>query len=414
MAYNYNINTSKKDNKAFVGLQICHVMMGIISLFLSTFFVSSIYNPNDTIFEYVIKASQYEFFHYLTMLLTYTLVSKIVDKTNRIWAYRFSILFRTVLLLLVIIFGINFSDKVILVGVLVGFSSSLYYSSYNVLRQEMVNRNSSRKFAIIYNVFNQIINITIPILMGALIDAATYKNAAIYILVVSITIMVASFFVRARRPEDSSFNLKEYFATLKQNPELSKKIKLVYLFCLVYGCNTIAGTLLNVMVMVQFGSNFSFGAVNSVFAIVSILTVLFVGRFTLEGKRTWLYLVNTIGPFIGVILYTFMPNVITLFVYYFVYAIGKVVAKARLEVVRNQNLKEAGLYEYISEHQSMVENCLNLARILTFGLMIALATLNNFVVYQVFFVIYSLSIVFSSLFMLFYERKFYKQQNKTE
>ena len=414
MAFSYNINKSKKDSKSFVGLQICHVTMNIISLFLSTFFVSSIYNPNDTIFEYVIKASQYEFFHYLTMLLTYTLLSKIVDKTNRIWMYRIATIFRTILILLVVVFGVNFSDKVILVGILVGFSSSLYYSSYNVLRQEMVNRNSSRRFAVIYSVFSQIINVVVPIIMGALIDTVTYKNAAIYVLVVSLTIMIASFFVKSRRPADSDFNLKEYFAILKQNPELKKKIKYVYGYSLLYGCNAVAGTLLNVVVMIQFGSNFSFGAINSVFALVSILAVLFTGKFTIEGKRTWMYLVNTICPLLGVVLYVLMPNVVTLFIYYFAFAIGKVISRARLEVVRNQNLKEAGLYQYISEHQSVVENCLNFIRVLTFGLLIGVATLNNFILYQVFFVLSSLSIISNALFMLFYERKFYNQQNKSE
>ena len=161
------------------------------------------------------------------MTISYFLFSLWVDKSNRIWCYRVANLFSAALVVVTIFWGEELAQLVVLAGVLNGLTHGAYYASYNVLKQEMVSRNSMDNYAVIISVIGKIVSVVFPLVLGALIAVSDISQVAIYVLVLSAVLFGVTFFVKAKRPVDSEFSIKEYIGDLKARPKVAKKIKFI-------------------------------------------------------------------------------------------------------------------------------------------------------------------------------------------
>ena len=413
MAYSYDITTSKKDNRSTVCLTICHLIYCIVNIFLSTFLVAHIYSLTTNIYSYAMNVGIYELTTYGVMLITYPIFSILVDKTNRIWFYRIANVITAGLVVLTVFYGQDLAKIIYLAGILKGLSHSAYYASYNVLKQEMVSRKFMEKFAVVLMVLTKLVNVVFPILLGVLIDVSTFSMVAIYILALASILIVLTFFIKAQRPENSNFSLRGYFKRLKENPALCKKIKLIYIICIFYGFNNIVTSLLNINIMTQFGSNFSLGCITSVCALIATVVLILISKFTKMGKREWMYIIASIIPVVGAIVFITTPSMISLIAYHVCISISEVIIASMFDIYRNKNLKEAGFYQDIAEHQCVVESIFQVVRCVSYSLLILMGTLKNNIVFQVFFGIFIIAYALSSILIMRYEKK-YSEITSTE
>ncbi len=405
MGYSYNIETSKCDKKSTIGLSVCHLMFSVINLFLSTFLIAHIYTLTSDLFSYVLNVGIYQLASYFCMLISYFLFSFWVDKSNRIWVYRIANIIKAVLVIVTIFYGKDLAKIVVLAGVLNGLAHGAYYASYNVLKQEMVSRKSMDNFAVVLTILGKVINVVCPILLGMLIDISTYTVVAIYVLILSVIQIVISFFVKSKKPENSDFNLKKYIQGLKKDTKINRKIKFIYKICIVYGLTSVVSILLNINIMMQFGSSFSLGSITSIFACVTIVVLLLFKRFTKFGKRGWLFSAVGILPFVGVLIFAFVPNVVTLIIYHLCLSVCEVITTTTFDIIRNKNLKENGMYAEIAEHQCVVESIFQIVRIISFIALICVGLIKNLVVFRIFFVLVVLAYLVMAIMIMLYEKK---------
>ena len=162
------------------------------------------------------------------MLLSYFIFSYVVDKTNRVWVYRLSSVILSVVVIITIFYGQDIAKIIVLAGVLMGLTYGTYYASYNVLKQEMVSRKSMKTFAVTISALSKIVSIVFPVLLGTLIEISTFSMVAIYVFILNIVLIVISFFIKAKKPKDSNFNVVEYLKTLRENTPINNKIKSIY------------------------------------------------------------------------------------------------------------------------------------------------------------------------------------------
>lgn len=404
MSYTYDITTSKKDNRSTVCLTICHLLFTVIQLFLSTFLIAHIYSLTDNLISYTINVSIYQISHYIVMAISYFLFSVIVDKTNRIGIYRLGNIINTVLVVITVFYGKDLAKIIVLAGALNGLARGAYYASYNVLKQEMVSRKSMKNFAVAIMVLTKVVNIICPILLGMLIDISTFSMVAIYVLIICLVLIIISFFIKAKRPKDSNFKVMEYIKRLKENEPLKKKMKKIYLISFFQGAITVLTTLLSISVMTHFGSNFSLGALTSVFAVVSIILLFLFNRFSKKGKRNWYYILNSISVVVSVVIFAIFPNITTLIIYHLFIAVSETIIGTVYDLYRNKNLKEAGFYQDIAEHQFVVETMFRLMQIPSYGLLILICLFNNFVLLQVALVVFVCLYSITSILLMYYEK----------
>ncbi len=411
MAYSYDINSSKKDKRSSGCLFGCHAINEIVGLFLNVFLIALIYNYVTDVNDYIYKVCVFVSCNYIFMALAQIPFAYLVEKTNRVWVYRLGILSRTALVVGSIFFGKNIANMLVLAGALNGITSALYYSGYNTIKQEMVSRKSMRSFAVLCQIIQLTIKLVVPVVMGRLIDVSTFSQVAIYVCIICAVQIGLSFGVASKKPEASKFNLKGYFVKLKTMPEVYKKMKALYIGAFIYGFTTIVGNLLNVCIMMQFGSNFSLGAISSIFSVVCMITILLFNKFTKKGKRSALYIFLAILPFLTTVLFVSVPCVTTLIIYNLGVDVTNIIYKTVYDVYRNGILKEAGLYSEITEHQTVVELLFSSSRVLSHVVVLLLVLIPSLVAYKLVLCISVLSYSAMILFLLVWEKRFISTQN---
>lgn len=413
-AYTYDITTSKKDNRATVCLSVCHLIYAVINMFLSTFLVAHIYSLTTDIFSYAVNVGIYQISTYAVMLVSYYVLSILVDKTDRIWCYRIANILNAGIVIVTIFFGQDLAKLVVVAGVLNGFSHGAYYASFNVLKQEMVSRKTMDKFTVVLSVLTKVVNVVFPIVLGALIEVSTFSVVAIYVLVLAVAQCILTFFVKAKRPANSNFSLKEYFKDLKEHPKVFKKMKALYIIGFFYGLTSAVSMLLNINIMMQFGSNLSLGVITGCCSLFAVVVILIVSKFTKVGKRPLLFVASAILPCAGAILFVSLPNMVTLIVYHVCLSFCEVINATIYDTYRNKNLKEAGMYKDIAEHQCITESIFQITRIISFGLMIMFGYIGNNIVLQIGFVLFVVGYSITSLLLMRYESRGVKDEKQEE
>lgn len=409
MSYTYDATKSKKDMGSMVSLSICHLIFSIINMFSSTFLVAHIYTLTDNVFSYIMNVGIFQLSTFVVMLLSYFLFSYIVDKTNRVWVYRLSSIILSVVVVITIFYGQDLAKIIVLAGVLMGLTYGSYYASYNVLKQEMVSRKSMKTFAVTISALSKVISIIFPVLLGTLIEVSTFSMVAIYVFILNIVLIVVSFFIKAKRPKDSNFNIFEYIKKLKPKTETNSKIKSIYFIALFYGFVNVISSVFQINIMLQFGSSFSLGLLSSISSVVSIVLLLLINKFSKVGKRGLLFIIPNAIFIIFTGIFTFLPNVTTLICMYFSLTLCDCVLAIVFDIERNKNLKEAGLYQDIAEHQFVIEAIFQVLRIISFTILIFIGYFSSYLLFKIFFAILVLMYSVSAYLMMRFEAKNYRK-----
>ena len=411
MIYQYNINETHKDTTSSKMLLVCHILSGIIVTFVSTFLVAYMYTPE--IFVYIKRIALYYLTTYIVMTLASPLFSMLVEKTNRVWIFRLGIFLRTALVVLLIFRGEEIAKIIPLAGLLYGFSSACYYSAYNIIRQEMVSRHKNSTFETVLTSVQKTVNILIPITLGALIEISTYIQTAIYVFVIGVITLFFSFFIKAHRPVGSGFSVRKFFSALKTTPAFSKKIKYMYYSALVAGSATILAQLIYICIMINFQSSFSLGWITSLASALSIVEILLIAKFTKDSKRSWVYIILALTPLLTSFLYVFTQTKITLIIFYIATALCNAFYGYKFEVFRNGTLKDAGYYDFIAEHQTIIDVCMCFVRATTYCILFLSALLEIEQLFYILLIIFTISYTAITFMLMAFENKYTKPQCET-
>ncbi len=365
--FEQTVKKKKKLSRTNYSMLFTHAVNNMASVFVSTFLVSYIYkiSPN-----YVFNIGLFYMMNYIFMAIFYVLASIIVDRSNRVIVYKFALVIRGLFMLSVVIFGENLARYIALAGMLHGFSEGCYWASFNVMKNELVPGSIIKNYSTIQQVLEKFVSVVVPIVLGKLIDANSFKTTAIIVMCIVVVQIFVSFFIKSHRPDNSSFNMKEFFADIKNLGEKKKSFKLLYLATFFYGFTTIITPLNTVLIMFSFNSDFSLGILTSVASVLSMFLLIFINKMIKPGKNRFINIITAVVSPIMALILVFYTNQTTMIIYSLVCPTISVVHAYYLDVYRNTILKKLGLYHDIAEHQCMIELLLCLARVLSFGIMV--------------------------------------------
>lgn len=377
MAYTYSPSstTSKqKMNMSTWSMQVTSSINNIIGLFASTFLVSYIVqvNVDAPLGKSLVSIALYYISLYAVMLVGYFLMNYLVDRSSRVWYYRAGILIKGAFIVMIIFLGKELARLSYLAGALYGIAECLYWSSYNVMKCEIIPRAHADKFIVLNTLFNKIINIVFPILIGFMIDVTTFGVVAIYVLAIVAIQLIFSFFIKSQKPENSSFKLFAYVKKLKNNTEDVKRIKRFYPVALCYGATTICTSLVSILSIYTFKTNLNLGLFTAGFSVLSVIALLLFKRYTKMGARSLIYVIMSVVPVMAGIMVACKVTGWTYIVFNIAETVSLTVLAYALDVHRTVILKKTGHYEDIAEHQTITEILFSLSRIFTFTLMLVL------------------------------------------
>jgi len=376
MAYTYTPSKTndKKIDKASVGLQICHMIYIITTLFTSTFLVSYIIsiNAESPLSTSLFTIALFYVSEYVVFGICYFLISYVVDKTSRIWVYRASILFNGAFITLIIFLGKEIASYIILAGAMLGITESLYYASFNVLKGEMVPRRKMTSFAVLCLALDKTVRVIFPVLIGLVMDVSNFSVVAFCALGLVLVQFGFTFMIKAQKPEGSSFKMFDYLKRLKANTEDAKRIKRFYPTCFFYGAKTIFGTLFTIITVYTFKTNLKLGIFTSVSSAVAVLSLFIFKRFTKEGKRTAFYLVSGLILLASTILLVLNVQNWTYIIFSLSQAFAITIVAGGVDIERNTILKKTGHYDDIAEHNCLTEVILAISRVVIYSIMLVL------------------------------------------
>ncbi len=356
----------KKLNVTSYSLLSTHAINNIVSIFVSTFLVSYIYSVSE---NYIFNIGLFYLVQYIFMFAIYNVLSIFIDKTNRVIFYRIAIIIRGLFMLSVVLFGKDLAKFVALAGLIHGLSEGFYWSSYNIMKNELIPNSLVKNYSTIQLSVEKFVSIVIPIALGKIVDAESFNVTAIIVLVIIAIQFVVSFFIKSKRPENSGYDLKGFFKDIKNLGEKKKIVTTIFILGFVYGTISIITPLNTVLIMYSFNSNFTLGILTGVISFFAMLMLIFL-RFTKAGKRNYIFILAATLTVASAFLLIFKVNTVTVIIYNCVYTVLAVVHTYFYDVFRNVMLKKLGLYHDIAEYQCCIENALQIARIVVFAVMV--------------------------------------------
>lgn len=357
----------RKLNSTSYALLTTHGFNYVVSIFVSTFLISYIYKISN---NYVLNIGLFYCFNYLSMGIFSYIISKLIDKTNRVVCYRVAIIVRALFILLVVLLGEKLAGLVILAGILHGFSEAWYWCSFNVMKNELIPNSCMKKYTTLQIIENKMVGFVVPIVLGTIIDANSFKTSSIIIFIIATIQIIVSFFIKSRRPENSGFDLKAFFARVKSSDKHKELFKICFLTCVLFGATTLISPVNTIIVMLTFKSNFSLGLLTGVFSAVSIIMLMIAKRFSKSRKAMPIYITCAIAACFATFIVVLATNKITLVIFNFIYIACSTFYSYYFDLYRNVILKELDMYSDIAEYQGMIEIMLEISRTIGFSLMI--------------------------------------------
>ena len=354
----------KPMNKAMLAT---HALNNTISIFVTTFLISYIYSIST---NYVTNIGLFYGCNYLSMCIFYYLISSIIDKTDRVTFYRLAIAIRTIFIICVIVWGEKLAKFVILAGVLHGFSEACYWTSYNLMKNELVSKHAVAKYSGLQYTINEITNIVAPIVLGGIIDSSKFSTCAYIVVAIGIIELILSIFIKSRRPENSGFSMRGFIRDVRNKGYDGKLVLWIIIIGGFYGFTNVLTPLKTIIIMFEFGSDFSLGIITSIVALVTLLVIVLIRKYTKIGGRTVLFWISAILPIPATILMVLKVCKTTIVIYSFVNAICMVIHTLSYDVIRNIILKKLNLFDDIAEFQCAIECYMELSRVLMYAIMV--------------------------------------------
>lgn len=373
---------AKKLNFTAYSLMISNVLNTIIGLFGSTFLVayflqvSSDNIPNIAL-HYIIT--------YAVMLILFPLLVGLVKRTKRVGVFRSGIFVKCAFILVISLLKENITTYIIPISILNGVAESLYWSAYNILKNEVLSSKVLMKFQEVNSIVNKIVNLVLPIVLGTAIEYSSFLYISFYVLALAIAQFVFSFFIKNPDATIEKYQFKEFLKISKQ-PDM-KPLRQCFWINFVNGLKAIIGTLTTIVIMMTFNSNISLGFISSIFSVVSIIgTFIFFKTYKRE-KSKWVYIMSGILPVLAVLGLLFKMGRITFIIFNFVYTVCMVTPDFMTDVIKNRTIREVSLHRYIAEHQAVCEIYTNTARIIIYGILYVFAIFQNTLLFQIFLVL---------------------------
>lgn len=393
-------------------LLIVNVLRIILELFTSTFLTSHILSitPDDLLGSGLLNIGLFYLTQYIVFYAVYFALSFFVDKSNRVSLLRIGVIINGILLVLLAFFGEQIASWIIAAGVICGVSTAFYFASYNVMKNELNGRKSIKDYNLWSTLLNNIAKMVVPTILGYLIDATTYSYVAIYVIIIATAQLIATFFIKSIKPKNSDFDPIEFVKFLKSDKDSWDKLKPTYFNSLLAGIKTTFNVIVIILTIYTFKTDLSLGIFTSIFSLVTMLLLMLYKKSDNNPKvsKKAIYTILGLLPLVACIVMVIWLNQITLVIFNFtltlvVFFTDYIGGSERDTVIKNINK-----YEYIAEHQSMVELCLTIGRIFAFGIFILFGLFASLTAFKILLVLMVLSNPFKFIFM-YQQRKVRKE-----
>lgn len=345
----------------------------IIDLFISTFLVAYFLNITN---NNIVPASLFYIFTYFISMIGFPLIGPLVKSSKKKCLYNCSFIINSILLLFVIHLKENVISYIWILGIIYGLEKICYWFPQNVLTSKIARGSQVIKFNGYKSGFSGVVKIIMPIFFGWLITIDSFIGSAVFVLFLTILEFVLSSFIRLPIRVEKPFNIIKLVSVAFRNAKI--KISLYTEMIKGFVSNTLE-ILIVLYVVYLFKSNFNLGVFTSVFAVSTVVSNMMLGKYCKFKNLSRLLFVCSLLTVVSIIYFVFDTDKLSFIVYNFIFASAWQVINTITEINMykvSQNRLVAS--DYRDEYLALREFFLCFGRILGFGLLLLIASLQNF------------------------------------
>ncbi|MFR0922368.1 MAG: hypothetical protein ACLSG7_04570 [Clostridia bacterium] len=355
-----------------------------LSVFFSLFFNIYILKIVNNDMNFILKYTVYSVI--LAFILEYISL-KIINSKNAGIFYKSSFVLSVICIILLIILKENVVKYIYLIKTLDTMKSTFYAIPYELIVIGSNTNKSMSSYLANLNILENITTVLTPIFSGFVIEKFSYNVLFIILGLETMLIIVIASNIKDFTVQDEKMNLREVWKVAKDKICLKDIYKCMF-FRRISSQGAIT-ELLPIVLFLRLGTELSFGSYNTMFAIISIISLQILKVINNKNINKKFYPYMAIIIFISSLMVVFNTNFITLLIYYILMnSFGTIIESESCSAVYAA-IKVDNLEKYRKEHIMSFNIYMIIGQIISYGLV--------YILYNYFYNVNILSIAVSIL-----------------
>lgn len=395
MENNKTIRKNENLSMSAKSLMACEIINSIIDLFLSTFLVAYLLTITN---ENIGLVAIYYVIDYVITGVCMYILGYFLKKYNIANIYRLGILIKCLFVILIVFLREQIQNYLIPIAVVLGTAETIYWSACDNMVGLVTNENNRKKYTTNKKIIRSFTKIIMPILLGTSIELLSFYKVSTYVMILSFTQVLISLFIRIETQDYKRFDLKSYLNNV--NLKNNRRLKIIYKSSILYGVLlNLIPTLVTIIIIMTYKTNFKLGFLNTIFAVCSMITLFMFKKINSKKIQKCVLIFGSIISLFSVLCLTIKLGK-TEVVLYNIISYSFIVILEILFNIERFNNKDNGINDrYYIENQIFINMIMQIGRIVGYGLLFVVGLINNVIYFKLLLLVTTIVIPIYSYYM---------------
>lgn len=386
--------SQKGKNK--LGLMLTTLINNVLYMFLNTFLIAYFFTLTNYNYKII---SIYYIFTMLALSFTFCILSRIIKNRSKVCILKIGIFLHTLFILAIALLKDQIVHHYILLGTFYGIVQAFFWSAAHTLINTYAGEEA-KGFVSLKSILSKSLKIIFPFLFGASIELSSFSTVAKVIVILGVLQFLCACLIKEeKRNKQQKYNLFLYIRYLFRNKakDMHDCYKIIALDGII---NYLLETVVTILIVMTFKTNFSLGTLTTIFSIFSIVSLFVFQRIVKDNTKV--LQIGTLFIILGMFLLLIDINKTTVILYNLINSIFLVLLLNNAEAKRygTTNRYPKIKNEFLIEHQVVSELFLNISRIIGYSILYLVSLTNNITYFKVLLVLISVCIYFYSVLLV--------------
>ena len=382
-------------DKSANSLMVCEIINSIIDLFLNTFLVAYLLNITN---ENMSSVALYYVVDYAVTGICMYLIGYFLKKYNLANIYRLGIIIKCIFVILIVFLRNQIQYFLIPIAIILGIAETIYWGACDNMVGLVTNENNREKYTTNKKIIRSFTKIVMPIVLGTSIEMLSFYRVSIYVMILALIQVILSLFIKIEKQKYKKFNIKEYFKNT--NIKNNNRLKIVYKSSILYGVLLdLIPTLVTIIIVMTYKTNFKLGFLNTIFAICSMITLYLFRKIKNNKIQKNILIGGSLISLISVISLVISLGKIEVVIYNIISYSFIIILEILFNIERFNNKKNNVNEEFYIESQIFINMIMQIGRVIGYGLLFIIGLSNNIIYFKTLLLITTLIIPLYSFYM---------------
>ncbi len=398
------MNENEKLDTSAKSLMTCEIINSIIDLFLNTFLVAYLLNITN---ENICSVAIYYGIDYAVTGICMYIIGYFLKKYNMANIYRIGILGKCIFVILIVFLRDRIQNFLIPISIILGIAETIYWSACDNMVGLVTNEKNIKKYTTNKKIIRTFTKIIMPIILGTSIELLTFYKVSTYVMILTFIQLLLSFFIKIQKQNYKKFDLKMFIKNT--NIKNNKRLKIVYKSSILYGMLlNLIPTLVTIIIIMTYKTNFKLGFLNTIFAICSMITLFIFKKINNAKFQKNILFLGSIISLISVISLILNLGKKEVVIYNLVSSSFIIILEVLFNIERFNNKENGISNEFCIENQIFINIIMQIGRIVGYGLLFIIGLSNNIAYFKILLLMTTIIIPIYSYYMykLHYKQNF--------